>query len=458
MNIASKDNDFFDICIVGAGMAGATIATYLAAKGIKIALVDREFVEKRRIVAELLQPGAVEVLKKMDLGHLLVGFDAQAIDGYALFNHDKQFSISYNQDESTHYHGVGLHNSRFLKKIREDALKHDSVTQFHGTVSELIEDEKNIVTGVRYKKKQTREVKTIKAKLTITSDGFFSSLRKDLSNNVKTVTSFFIGLILKHCTLPFPHHGHVFLSAPTPFICYPISSTETRLLIDFPGEKAPKKEAIIKHIETNVAPYLPEDIRLCLAHTMIENDYKVMPNHYMPAKPILKEGAVLLGDALNMRHPITGGGLTAVFNDVYLLSTHLLAMPDFNDSKLIHEKLQLYYRDRYHANTNVNIMANALYGVMSNDLLKQGVFEYLRMGGENSDGPITLLAGLNRNPKLLIKHFFSVAFLCIRNLSRISKMNLSNIFRVIKDAFCIIKPLAINELRPSSFYRKNTQH
>ena len=458
MNTPPEDNDFFDICIVGAGMAGATIADYLAAKGVKIALVDREFSEKRRIVGELLQPGAVETLKKMGLEHLLEGFDAQPVYGYALFNNDKNFSISYNQDDSTNYHGVGLHNGRFLQKIREDALSHDSVTQFHGTVSELIEDEKNVVTGIIYKEKHTREIKTIKAKLTITSDGFFSSFRKDLSNNVKTITSFFVGIILKDCTLPFPHHGHVFLSAPTPFICYPISSTESRLLIDFPGEKAPKKDDIAKHIEDNVAPYLPDEFKHCLTQAMAENDYKVMPNHYMPAKPVLKEGAVLLGDALNMRHPITGGGLTAVFNDVYLLSTHLLEMPDFNDPKLIHEKLELYYQDRYHANTNVNIMANALYGVMSNDLLKQGVFEYLRMGGKNSGGPITLLAGLNRNPTVLIKHFFSVAFLCIRNLSGKSKMNLSNVFRVMKDAFCIIKPLAINELRPSSFYKKNTQH
>lgn len=166
----------------------------------------------------------------------------------------------------------------------------------------------------------------------------------------------------------------------------------------------------------------------------------------------------MLGDALNMRHPITGGGLTAVFSDVYLLSSHLLAMPDFNDSKLLHEKLELYYQDRYHANTNVNIMANALYGVMSNDLLKQGVFEYLRKGGDKSGGPISLLAGLNRNPTLLIKHFFSVAWLCICNLTEKNKMNLPNVFKIIKDAFCIIAPLAVNELRPSSFYKKNTQH
>jgi len=455
MRTASEHNDLFDICIVGAGMAGATIAAYLAPNGIKIALVDREYAEKRRIVGELLQPGAVQTLKKMNLERVLEGFDAQPVYGYALFNKDSEFSIEYNQDKSTDYRGVGLHNGRFLQKIREDALQNPSVTQIHGTVSELIEDENHVVTGVKYKEKHTRDLKTINAKLTITSDGFFSSFRKDLSNNVKTVTSFFVGLILKDCELPYPYHGHVFLSAPTPFICYPISSTESRLLIDFAGDRAPKKEEVKHHIENNVIPFLPKEFKHCLDQALLENDYKIMPNHYMPAKPVLKKGAVLLGDALNMRHPITGGGLTAVFNDVYLLSTHLLAMPDFNNTKLINEKINLYYNDRYHANTNVNIMANALYGVMSNELLKQGVFEYLRKGGDNSGGPISLLAGLNRNPAILIKHFFSVALLCIGNLFRANTMSFSNAFRVIRDAFCIIKPLAVNELRPSSFCKKN---
>ena len=460
MNLSTmpEQSETYDICIVGAGMAGATIAAYLAPKGVKIALVDRDYEEKKRIVGELLQPGAVQALNKMGLKHLLEGFDAQPLYGYAIFQNDKKFSIPYNSDDSTDYHGVGVHNGRFLQKIREDALKNETVTQIHGKVFELIEDENNVVSGIKYREKHTRDIKTINAKLTITSDGFFSSFRKDLSNNVKTVTSFFIGLLLKDCELPFPNHGHVFLSAPTPFICYPISSTETRLLIDFPGDKAPKKDKIRAYIEKNVAPFMPEEFKHCLEDAMEDNDYKLMPNHYMPAKPVLKEGAVMLGDALNMRHPITGGGLTAVFNDVYLLSTHLLAMPDFNDPKLIHEKLSLYYEDRYHANTNVNIMANALYGVMSNDLLKQGVFEYLRKGRDKSGGPITLLAGLNRNPKELLKHFFSVAILCISNLHEKNKMSVSNTFRVIKDAFCIIKPLAMNELRLSSFYKKNTQH
>ena len=85
----------FDICIIGAGMAGATIAAYLAPKGIKVALIDHCFKEKKRIVGELLQPGAVLSLEQMALGHLLEGFDAQPVDGYSLLQGDKKITIPY---------------------------------------------------------------------------------------------------------------------------------------------------------------------------------------------------------------------------------------------------------------------------------------------------------------------------------------------------------------------------
>lgn len=454
----TTQNESFDICIVGAGMAGATIAAYLAPKGIKIALVDRDYTEKERIVGELLQPGAVETLKKMQLEHLLEGFDSQPIYGYALFQHDKKFTIAYNKSSDTQYHGTGLHNGRFLQSIRNDALKSKHITQFHGTVSGLIEDENKVITGIQYRDKQSRDIKSVSAKLTIMSDGFFSSFRKDLSNNKHTVTSFFIGLVLKDCLLPYPNHGHVFLSAPTPLICYPISSTETRLLIDFPGNKAPKKDEIKDHITNKVLPFIPDEFLDCVTTSIATNDFKVMPNHYMPAKPVLKEGAVLLGDALNMRHPITGGGLTAVFNDVRLLGDHLLDMPNFDDPALLHKKIAAYYSDRFHANTNVNIMANALYGVMSNDELKVAVFEYLAKGGDSSNGPISLLSGLNRHPGVLIKHFIYVALLCISHIFKGKGGGIAKSLGVVKDTFCIIWPLVYNELRFSSFFKKNTQH
>ena len=40
--------------------------------------------------------------------------------------------------------------------------------------------------------------------------------------------SFFVGLILRGCSLPWPNYGHVVLARPSPILFYPISSTEVR--------------------------------------------------------------------------------------------------------------------------------------------------------------------------------------------------------------------------------------
>ncbi|MCX7083845.1 MAG: FAD-dependent monooxygenase [Methylococcales bacterium] len=436
----------FDICIIGAGMAGATIAAYLAPKGIKIALIDQCFKEKKRIVGELLQPGAVLSLEQMGLLDLLQGFDAQAVDGYALIHGDQKTTIPY----PNHFIGMGLHNGEFLQQIRASALANESVTKIHGKALQLLENDRQEIIGVSYREEHSSEIKTIHAPLTITSDGFFSNFRDDLSNNEKTVTSYFIGLILNDCDMPFPRHGHVFLSGPTPFICYPISSHEVRLLIDFPGELLPRKALLQAHLDANVTPYIPEIMRSSYDQAIKAGGFKVMPNHYMAANPIIRKGAVMLGDALNMRHPLTGGGLTAVFSDIQILSTHLLAMPDFYNTDLIHNKIEAYYRDRQNANANLNVLANALYGVMSNELLKTAVFKYLQCGGRNALESIAILAGLNRNHYSLIKQFFTLAIFGAYDLIRQGITKLPQAVKILFDAFSIIKPLAKNELSVSA--------
>ncbi len=427
-------------------MAGATIAAYLAPKGIKIALIDQCFKEKKRIVGELLQPGAVLSLEQMGLLDLLKGFDAQAVDGYALIHGDQKTTIPY----PNHYTGMGLHNGEFLQQIRASALANESVTKIHGKALQLLENDRQEIIGVSYREELSSEIKTIHAPLTITSDGFFSNFRDDLSNNEKTVTSYFIGLILNDCDMPFPRHGHVFLSGPTPFICYPISSHEVRLLIDFPGELLPRKALLQAHLDANVTPYIPEIMRSSYDQAIKAGGFKVMPNHYMAANPIIRKGAVMLGDALNMRHPLTGGGLTAVFSDIQILSTHLLAMPDFYNTDLIHNKIEAYYRDRQNANANLNVLANALYGVMSNELLKTAVFKYLQCGGRNALESIAILAGLNRNHYSLIKQFFTLAIFGAYDLVRQNITKLPQAVKILFDAFSIIKPLAKNELSVSA--------
>ena len=47
-------------------------------------------------------------------------------------------------------------------------------------------------------------------------------------------------------------------------------------------------------------------------------DIKSMPCSFLAAAPLEKPGVLLLGDALNMRHPLTGGGMSVALNDVII--------------------------------------------------------------------------------------------------------------------------------------------
>jgi len=440
-------NQKFDICIAGAGMAGATMAGFLAPKGYKIALIDKDFDFKDRIVAELLQPGAVNLFKEMGLASCLEGFDAQEVYGYAMMKDDDSFKISYNDKTDTQVQlGLGVNSGKFLQKIRAYLKGFDNVTFIKGNVTDLRKNDETVI-GASYYDNEKEKYFDIDANLTIASDGFYSRLRKVLSDNEVSITSHFIGVLMKDVPLPFPNHGHLFLSGPTPFVCYPISSTEIRCLVDFPSDIPPRRgKQINDHLEKNVIPYLPESVKDGFIKAYKEGKFKVMANQLMPAKPKKIKGVVLLGDSLNMRHPLTGGGLTAVFQDVKLLGDLLMELDSLENLEKNFEKVNKYYKERVPLNANVNILANALYGVMSNDLLKVAVYEYLKKGGKNAQIPIRMLAGLDRNTMTLIKYFFSVAGFGAKNLLAENVMNVGKATKIMKDAIQIVKPLAISNL------------
>jgi squalene monooxygenase len=81
------------------------------------------------------------------------------------------------------------------------------------------------VQGVAYKSSDGT-TRVAKANLTIVCDGMYSNLRSKLSQPKIKHPSFFVGLLLRNCSLTHPNFGHVVLAKPSPILFYPISSTE----------------------------------------------------------------------------------------------------------------------------------------------------------------------------------------------------------------------------------------
>lgn len=68
-----------------------------------------------------------------------------------------------------------------------------------------------------------------------------------------------------------------------------------------------------------------------------------MTNRSMPANPHPTPGALLLGDAFNMRHPLTGGGMTVALSDVVVLRDLLRPLPNLNDATTLCNYLESFY-------------------------------------------------------------------------------------------------------------------
>ncbi|XP_058786114.1 squalene monooxygenase SE1-like [Vicia villosa] len=405
-----------DIVIVGAGVAGSALAYTLGKDGRRVLVIERDLSEPDRIVGELLQPGGYLKLIELGLEDCVEKIDAQQVFGYALFKDGKHTRLSYPLEKfHSDIAGRSFHNGRFIQRMREKAASLPNVRLEQGTVTSLLEDQ-GTIKGVQYKTKDAQELSAC-APLTIVCDGCFSNLRRTLCNPKVEVPSCFVGLVLENCELPCANHGHVILGDPSPVLFYPISSTEIRCLVDVPGQKVPSisNGEMAKYLKTVVAPQVPPELHDAFIAAVDKGNIRTMPNRSMPADPYPTPGALLMGDAFNMRHPLTGGGMTVALSDIVVLRNLLKPLRDLNDAPSLCRYLESFYTLRKPVASTINTLAGALYKVFcaspdpARKEMRQACFDYLSLGGLFSEGPVSLLSGLNPRPLSLVLHFFAVA-------------------------------------------------
>lgn len=281
-------------------------------------------------------------------------------------------------------------------------------------------------------------------------DGCFSKFRPVVNDALepKTVTSNFAGVLLKNLELPFEGNAHVFLIEPTPTLFYRISSTEVRTLIDVP-EPAPNN--VKQYIQEVIATQLPESVRNALLEALEEpNNIKMMPNFKLHPRPLIRPGVIGIGDAYNIRHPLTGGGMTVLFNDLEKLIPLLDLVDDFANEKNIKAVHQIFFERRRPLASTINILAQALYRVFGqgsddpyvSEKLREACLGYFELGGECVNGPVCLLSGVISSPWVLLYHYARVG------LYGAWKMKFQPIVavRVLTSAIKIFTPLLYREV------------
>jgi squalene monooxygenase len=92
-----------------------------------------------------------------------------------------------------------------------------------------------------------------------------------------------------------------------------------------------------------------------------------MPNSWLPPTKNKTPGMIIIGDAMNMRHPLTGGGMTVGLNDVVLISRLLSPknVPSLDNPKLVIKQMSSFHWQRKDITAVINILAQALYALFA---------------------------------------------------------------------------------------------
>ncbi|KAF4562613.1 Squalene epoxidase [Pleurotus pulmonarius] len=481
--------DHYDVVIIGAGIAGSALAYALSsnstdtthkyglkARELRVALVERSLSKPDRIVGELLQPGGILALRELGLDDCIEGIDAIPVHGYCVVEGERQVRVPYPDG----FEGRSFHHGEFVMALRKKAI--GAVDVVEAVVTELIEESASgKIVGVRYRAKDGIDAIStheLRASVVIVADGSASKFRKQVlqpayATKVEPRTvSHFIGLILEDAKLPIAQHGTVvFIKGHGPVLLYQISEGCTRMLIDV-KEPLPVDMKVCplnaykvtskatnrrqSHILTEIIPQLPPSLRLPATRAVQFDRLRRMPCPFLTAisqhARHTKPGAILLGDAWNMRHPLTGGGMTVALNDVVLLRDILRKIDDLDDWQGMQAGLTRWYWERKLQSSTINMLSLVLYemfGAADEELsiMRLGCFEYFELGGEYVRGTISLLAGISSSPFQLFRHFFGVAICAIWVLFTSRNDHQSLLIKSIWKTCVIFFPLLWDEIR-----------
>ncbi|KAG7695821.1 hypothetical protein KL933_002594 [Ogataea haglerorum] len=480
----------YDVIVVGAGVVGPCIATVMARQGRKVLIAEREWTKPNRIIGELLQPAGLKALRQLGMVGAINNIDAIQVDGYYVSYYGRHVQITYpdksvlaeidtepvpgalklgNEDKletdstlnmsewdrTPTVRGVAFHHGDFLMNLRGLCLAEPNVTKLEGNVTELIREDGRVV-GVKVAGKGE-----YRAKLVICCDGIYSKFRKELYQDKQPeIESYFVGLELEDAELPLKNHGHVILGKHAPILMYQVSPRHTRILCSYRSSQLPKQKEVLEYLRSQVLVSLPEKLKPSFEKALgaEQNVYRSMPNQYLTAKPNTVPGLIYVGDSLNMRHPLTGGGMTVGLNDAVLLCKLLADVPsdDFLDEGVMLEKMLTFHGERKPLDAVLNTLSIALYTLFAAEsryleLLQRGCFAYFELGGKCISEPVGLLSGMLQSPGMLFYHFFRVAFyscylnFCDRGLLQ-SPIALWENICTLSIAACVLLPYLIKEL------------
>lgn len=276
----------YDVAVVGAGPIGSTFARYVAEKGLKVAIF-----EKKNEVGVPLQCAGLLGKKIKDVNILPDKFIINEMYGAFAYSPSGTM-ISMRKKEPFAYVLDRIAYDKFLAQL---AVDKGAELFLNHRINKV--DTKN---GVIYLKD-----KEISAEVIVGADGHSSVISKEFNNNFKSVRASQYLIDTGENSFNDDYFQTYFNSEMSPGFLWviPLSKSTARVGLFADSNYHDLSEILNKFLETN------ENLRDA---KILKKYHGVIPV-YDPKKDIVKNRAILIGDAASQVKPTTGGGLVIGF-------------------------------------------------------------------------------------------------------------------------------------------------
>ncbi len=311
----------FDVLIVGASVAGASLALRLAKRGVKTAVVDKSSFPRRKACGEGLSDVAMEKLSELDLGEKLSACDHTPFYGYCAWLGNFSVDLASNTSrkgspDKKPPKGVGIQRYVLDELLVRELSEQSSVETFFGQkIAAVKKDGGEYVVEV--------SDGALRARHLVLADGANSLLasRLEIPRKAGNSPSWGISWIFEGEFTQPAEQVSVFVKKGYEIYCTPVGNNRVNVCI------LARKHLISELSRPENA--LPEIIqafeKIGFAGAPIGK-----PEHIGPIastrRPIVHDGILLAGDACESLDPISGMGMTHALLTSELVANALVAI------------------------------------------------------------------------------------------------------------------------------------
>jgi 6-methylpretetramide 4-monooxygenase len=330
----ARDEPPTDVCVIGAGPAGLTLALLLLRSGVRVTVLEKSTGFRREFRGEILQPGGQRILDALGVLAAARATGACELDGFQLLDgHRVLLDIDYRRLPAPYDHLLAMPQRHLLQALLTACQRLPGFHYLDGHRVTALLTEGGQVSGAVATGRDGR--RAVRARVTVAADGRFSKTRALAGIGAGRTEDFQHDVLWFKVAAPdrATRHVRIHRTAGSPVLVHDSHPGRLQIGWTLPHKSWPAIAARGVHaVKRELTTALPQFRDLIEESVTSLSDLSLLDVFAGAADQWVADGLVLIGDSAHTHSPLGAQGINLALQDAAVLHPVLLDALDAGDT------------------------------------------------------------------------------------------------------------------------------